>query len=95
MAAFSTLEAAENVREQEVIKEVLPKLPDWADFLVPQGISPEKRSGWKVPAGHAGGGRPSMWKTIAQLVRGKVLKGPADARRSAARGHPQKNINGS
>ena len=30
------LEAAENVREQEVIQEVLPKLPDWADFLVPR-----------------------------------------------------------
>eukprot|EP00435_Cladocopium_sp_Y103_P037401 s45_g9.t2 len=28
------LEAAEQVREQEVISEVLPKLPDWADFLV-------------------------------------------------------------
>mmetsp|Transcript_12292 Transcript_12292/g.14939 ORF Transcript_12292/g.14939 Transcript_12292/m.14939 type:complete len:172 (-) Transcript_12292:85-600(-) len=28
------LEAAEQVREQEVINEVLPKLPDWADFLV-------------------------------------------------------------
>lgn len=28
------LEAAERVREQEVISEVLPKLPDWADFLV-------------------------------------------------------------
>eukprot|EP00913_Durusdinium_trenchii_P022228 g20887.t1 len=28
------LEAAEQVREQQVISEVLPKLPDWADFLV-------------------------------------------------------------